>query len=309
MHCSLLFLSYLLQFEPIYFFEQYWFQALEYLPGYYWVVPSFLPFSALKTIRGYFESAVRRLTGDLETELCIFGTDTKSALEGAAGYNKFLIGAPQYLVLLSEKGELSGLNAGYIMEDLILKLTDLGLDSCWMTFADSNEVKEALGIETQLEVAAIAAFGYGVKTTKRLRLNIKSMSNVDVVAKHRYVEPKRSVYDMVFLNTWGNRQGVDDYIGFFDDMLWEALYAASLAPSYLNRQAYGFMIHDGGISLISRPDAYNTEIDGKLSLGIVLHHFTSVAENWSGKLRWRFGQDAAELELPEGHRVIATCAL
>ena len=49
MHCSLLFLSYLLQFEPIYFFEQYWFQALEYLPGYYWVVPSFLPFSALNS--------------------------------------------------------------------------------------------------------------------------------------------------------------------------------------------------------------------------------------------------------------------
>ena len=92
-------------------------------------------------------------------------------------------------------------------------------------------------------------------------------------------------------------------------MLWESLYAASLAPSYLNRQAYGFVIHPAGISLVSRPDAYNTEIDGALSLGIVLHHFTSVAESWTGKLIWRYGKTTADLELPEGHEIVATCAL
>ena len=195
------------------------------------------------------------------------------------------------------------------MEDLILKLTDMDLDTCWLTFADSADVKKALAIESDLEVAAIAAFGYGVKTTKRLRLNIRSMSDVDLVAQHRYVEPKRSVYDMAFIDTWGNTYKLDDHIGFFDEMLWESLYAATLAPSYLNRQAYGFVIHPSGISLVSRPDAYNVEIDANLSLGIVLHHFTVVAENWSGKLIWRYGKTTADLELPEGHEVVATCAL
>ena len=33
-------------------------------------------------------------------------------MEGAAGYESFLIGAPNYLVLLSAKGELAGENAG-----------------------------------------------------------------------------------------------------------------------------------------------------------------------------------------------------
>ena len=135
------------------------------------------------------------------------------------------------------------------------------------------------------------------------------MSDVDIVAQHRYVEPKRSVYDMAFLDTWGNTYKLDDHIGFFDEMLWESLYAATLSPSYLNRQAYGFVIHPGGISLVSRPDSYNTPIDGALSLGIVLHHFTSVAENWTGKLIWRYGKTTADLQLPEGHEVVATCAL
>ena len=263
----------------------------------------------LETIKKYYQNSAKALVPELKTELYVFGTGTGGALEGAAGYNQFLVGAPQYLVLLSEQGELAGLNAGFLMEDLVLKLTDMDLNTCWVTFADGEEIKDVLGIDSPLQVAAILAFGYGAKTTKRLRLNIKSMSNVDLVAKHRYMEPKRSVSDMAFLDTWGNTDGLDRYIGFFDDMLWEALYAASLSPSYLNRQAYGFVLHDGSISLVSRPDVYNNKLDGDLSLGIVLHHFTAVAENWAGKLRWRFGPEAGTLELPEGHTLIATSTL
>ena len=260
-------------------------------------------------VREYYDRSVRRLFPEIRTELQVYGTDARAALEGAAGYNQFLVGAPQYLVLLSEKHPMMHLNAGYLMEDLILKLTEMNLDTCWLTFADSADVKKALLVDPGMEVAAIVAFGYGVKTTKRLRLNVRSMSDVDLVAQHRYVEPKRSVYDMAFIDSWGNTYKLDEHIGFFDEMLWESLYAATLAPSYLNRQAYGFVVHPSGISLVSRPDAYNTQIDGELSLGIVMHHFTAVAENWTGKIIWRFGKTTADLELPEGHEVIATCAL
>ena len=266
-------------------------------------------FGDLDKIREYYNTSVRRLLPEIKTELRFFGTDARAALEGAAGYNQFLVGAPQYMVLLSEKHPMAYLNAGYVMEDMILKLTEMDFHTCWLTFADSDDVKKALSIDSNLEVAAIAAFGYGKKTVKRLRLNIRSMSDVDLVAEHQYVEQKRSVYDMAFLDTWGNTYKLDEHIGFFDEMLWESLYAASLSPSYLNRQAYGFVIHPAGISLVSRPDAYNTEIDGALSLGIVLHHFTSVAESWTGKLIWRYGKTTADLELPEGHEVVATCAL
>lgn len=266
-------------------------------------------YQELETIRSYYTRYVRRLVPGLDTQLYFFGTDTREALEGAAGYNAFLVGAPQYLVLMSQRHALAHLNAGYMMEDLVLKLTDMGLDSCWVTFTSSEDIKDALGIESELDVAAIVAFGYGKKTTKRLRLNLRSMSNVDIEAKHRYMEPKRGIRDMAFLNTWGNTRNLDDFIGFYDDVLWEALYAASLSPSYLNRQAYGFLLHDGFISLVSRPDAYNRKIDGDLSLGIVLHHFSVVAENWAGKPQWKFGPEAAQPALPEGHGVVASCRL
>ena len=266
-------------------------------------------FSQLETIRNYYYNSVRRLLPEIRTELYCFGPGTGAALEGAAGYNQFLVGAPQYLVLLSEKHELAEINAGYVMQDLLLKLSDMDLDSCWLTFTDSDDVKGVLGIDSHKDVVAIAAFGYGKKVVRRLRLNIRSMSNVDLVAKHRYMEPKRSVEDMAFLKEWGNNHGLDAYIGFFGDALWEALYAATLSPSYLNRQAYGFLMKEGVVSLVSRPDHYNTKIDGDLSLGIVLLHFTAVAEELAGKLNWRFGLDAEDLVLPEGHKVIASCSL
>ena len=266
-------------------------------------------FAQLETIQNYYYNSVRRLIPEIRTELHVFGPGAGAALEGAAGYNQFLVGAPQYMVLLSEQHELAEVNAGYVMQDLLLKLADMELDSCWLTFTDSEDVKGVLGIASPKNVVAIAAFGYGKKVMRRLRLNIRSMSNVDVVAKHRYMEPKRCVEDMAFLKEWGSNYGLHEYIGFFDDMLWEALYAASLAPSYLNRQAYGFLLEEGGISLVSRPDIYNTKIDGDLSLGIVLLHFTAVAEGIAGKLNWRFGEEADAAQLPEGHKVIASCAL
>lgn len=268
-----------------------------------------VPFSDIETIRNYYLNSVHRLIPTIKTQLYFFSTSTRAALEGAAGYHQFLIGAPQYLVLMSEKAPLSFINAGYIMEDLILKAADMGLDSCWLTFTSSEDVKSALGIESDLDVVAIAAFGYGQRTIRRLRLNIRSMSDVDILAQHRYMEPKRPVKDMAFLDSWGNNRNLEDYIGFFDEMLWESLYAASLSPSYLNRQAYGFILHEGQISLIRRPDEYTTDIDGDLSLGVALLHFTAVAEKWAGKLNWRFGTKAAQLILPENYKVIATCNL
>ena len=265
-----------------------------------------IPFSAVLEIKNYYENSVKKLIPGLETQLHLFCDDVKSSLEGAAGYNQFLVGAPQYMVLLSEKHELAALNAGFIMEDLVLNLLDMGLDSCWVTFTDSDLIKESLGIESELDVMAIVAFGVGVKTRKLLRLNIKSMSNIDIDVKRQYVEPKKRITDLVYLNTWGNSNGVNTHIGFFDDMLWESFYAVSLSPSYLNRQSYGFVIHDGTITLVSRPDEFTTAHDGMLSLGIALLHFSAVAENWAGSISWRLGSTAANLQLPDGHKVIAS---
>lgn len=266
-----------------------------------------VPASAEKDILEYFAGSAARLFPEIKTELLIFSDEAQKALEGAAGYNDMLIGAPKYMVLLSEKADGSGINAGYIMEDLILKLQENGLGSCWITFTDSNEIKAALELDSELDVAAIAAFGYAQKSVKRMHVNIKSMSNVDIKAKRHYFDPKKKVSDIVFMDTWGNSDAAEEYIGFYDDMLWEAFYAASLSPSYLNRQPYGFIISGGKLYLVKTDDAYTTETDSALDLGAVLLHFTSVAQGWSGHIKWDLTSDG--IEVPAGYKIIASTAL
>ena len=87
----------------------------------------YVSFDAIEQIKTYYNHHVRRLLPEVETELRMFGLDARAVLEGAAGYKQFLVGSPQYMVLLSANAPLAGENAGYIMEDLILKLTEMGL--------------------------------------------------------------------------------------------------------------------------------------------------------------------------------------
>jgi len=257
----------------------------------------------LALLKAFYYEECKRLDPRIKTALLVLGSETREKLEGAAGYNQFLIGAPTYLVLLTEKHPLANLNAGYMMEDLVLKLTDMDLGSCWITFTDSDAVKKALSIDSRLDVGAIVAFGHGKKAPRRPRINILSMSKIDVFAKRRYMDPKKSVADLVFLNTWGNRRGVEDHLGFFGDMLWESLYAVSQSPSYLNRQAFGFLLEGNRLTLVAQPDEFTTEADGELSLGIAMLHFDAVAASWSGKAQWEFAP--RNVELPQGYRAVA----
>lgn len=260
--------------------------------------------SAIEELRAYYDKNVQRLVPEIATELVVLGTDARSALEGSAGYEDFLVGAPQYLVLLSEAHPMANVNAGYMMEDLILKLTDLELDSCWITFADADKVKAALGLSSPMQVAAIAAFGYGVRTQKRMRFNILSMSNVDISAKRAYYAPKKDISELVSLNELDCRQGLDEVIGFYDDMLWQSFYAAAKSPSYLNRQPYSFLIKGHELMLVKLNDQYTDAVSMALNLGVVMLHFGMVAEQWVGKIKWDLAPKA-EAALPQGCEVAA----
>ena len=91
-------------------------------------------------IKDYIENS-KKLLPEIDIEVKIF--DTKESYENlinVAGYNGHMIKAPSYAVILSEvkKGYIE--NSGYVGERLILKSRDLGIDSCWVTFNDSDVI-------------------------------------------------------------------------------------------------------------------------------------------------------------------------
>ncbi len=261
----------------------------------------------ISEICAYHDSGCARLIPEIGTELIIENEDAKEKLEKAAGYNEFLIGAPHYMILLSDEKEGFLLNAGYVMEDLILKMAELGLGSCWLTFTDGQKIKEAMGLKTDRQVAAVAAFGYSERARKKIHLNILSMSNITVSEKQHYHDPKKKVTELVYVDSYGNSGGLEERIGFYGDILWEAFYAAANSPSYMNRQPYSFLLKDDKIYLLSEPDELTEPIDIDLNLGIVMLHFAAVGQSYVGSLKWKLGGDVPDL--PAGVSVAAYCEI
>lgn len=268
-----------------------------------------VPDAILNKMDQYFSSDCKRLIPSINTEIRIFGHDVREKLEGAAGYREFMIGAPNYLLVLSEEAEYFTENAGYLAEDLILKLLEWNLNSCWLTFDDEEKIKKALELQSEKHVAAIVAFGYGKKTSKKIRFNIRSMSDIDSDVNREYFSPRLGIDDLVFAGKWGEKNGVYDAIGDMDHMLWRAFYAASLAPSYLNRQPYGFVLDGDKVVLVAKEDKYTDEKSEKLNLGIVMLHFAAVVSQMAGNLTWVMEPYEKDLGLPPECRAVAHCKM
>ena len=257
-----------------------------------------------EAIRKYHDNGCMRLFPEIGTEVFITGTDTKEKLEAAAGYREFIAGSPSYMILLSDVHEYSGINAGYMVEDISLKLIDMGYGACFVTFTDSSKIKEVLGIESEREVAAILAFGNPERARKKMHVNLLTMAGISFKEKQQYFAPKKGALDLAYLERFGNKSGVDEQIDFYGDILWESLLAASNSPSYMNRQPYAFIIKDHRLTLVSLPDEWTGEIDGDLNLGVVMQHVAAVALPYNGSAKWTMGGEDIE-GLPEGGKVIA----
>ncbi len=269
-----------------------------------------VPQSSIDEIIKYHSGSCMRLFPEIRTQIYITDENVGRALETAAGYNQFLIEAPRYMVLLSEKNENMYLNAGYVGEDLCLKLVELGFGTCWITFVDSDKIKNALGIDSDMEVAGLIGFGHGKTLLKKeMRLNIVSMSNVNIKEKSEYYNTKKSFSDMIHWKEYGDHDEVEaDLLDEHGSFIKHALIAAANAPSYLNLQPYEFLMRKGKIHLLSKEDGFTGEIDRDINLGIVMQHFAAIAQKNIPDFKWTL-EESAGVELPEGVKAISYCSV
>ncbi len=261
----------------------------------------------ISDIRACFKD-IKRLSDTIKTEFIIINGAEFQYLNGHAGYSGKTFEASTYLLLLSEvkSGYLE--NAGYINEDMILRLTEMGLDSCWLTVNEEPDLKKLLGIESDMKITAAIAVGYGKKERKLFSLHIKTMSNVDVITRDGHIAPKISLTHMVYGDTWGKPADLDEQ--YVDDGLRDALYAASYAPSFLNRQPFRFIMKAGTLVYVKMMDSLTGEFDARLNCGAVMLNFAAVlAESRPIKVEWVLGKPDFDCELPVDCEVVGYCKL
>ena len=259
----------------------------------------------MEDIREHFQKG-SRLIPHIDVDLVLLQKEGEKLLDGVAGYKGFLIKAPYYLLILSEDHPYAAQNAGYIGEDLVLKLSEMELDSCWVTLTDSDAVKEAVGLSSDKNVAAIIAFGYGNSLGDRTRLDIKSPSDIHVITREGHLAPKICVEDLVYLEKWGQKSGWEEDV--IDDTMEKAFYGASIAPSFLNRQPYRFIYDYNQMILAVKEDELTGEHDGKPNQGIVMFHFSAVLSQWRPReVQWVMGAPDKTYEIPGEYEIAGYC--
>ncbi len=96
--------------------------------------------------------------------------------------------------LYYERGKMYGhQQAGAAIENLMLKLVDLGLATCWIGAFSDETVRRVLGIPDNITVEAILPIGYELGKSKQ-----KSKPELDMILffdtwKNKFMKPRRFV--------------------------------------------------------------------------------------------------------------------
>ena len=257
----------------------------------------------LKAIEEAF-AKLHHLIPHIDVELAIRTGDTNSRLEGVTGYQGKSFMAPAYLILLSRKDEYYLENAGYIAEDLCLTLTEMGISHCWLTVNDSEAAKKAAMIDSDKEAVVVIACGYGKKEKTKKRLDILNPSNVFFRERKGHIAPKIAQEELVYQDHWG--QPVNWEANIIDPLLDQSFYAASLSPSFLNRQPYRFILRGRQVILCVKRENMTSHEDTWLDIGAVMMNFDAIASQ-QDDVDWIMGAPAGigSLKLPEDYEVAA----
>ncbi|MBE9508699.1 MAG: nitroreductase family protein [Chloroflexi bacterium] len=216
---------------------------------------------------------------------------TRQVLTYMVGSYGLVRNPPCLLVgVLPKEGDEARLDLGYVLEQVVLEATWLGLGTCWVTGSyDAQRAGDAVGLSPGEVAAAVCALGYADEG-RWGRLHSSTVRRL--AGGHR----RKPLEEIVFSGHWGEPWSSGDA----DPKLVAALEHARLAPSATNRQAWRFIVRADCVALaLVRP----APIDG----GIVMAHFALASAALGREGRWevRLGDAALARECGLPDDVIA----
>jgi len=185
-------------------------------------------------------------------------------LKGLGTYG-FIKGAPAFLVGAVAPGENELIDYGYIMEQLILKATDLGLQTCWLGGAfKRSRFGEKMDLTETERVPAVSPIGYATPKRRAVDRAIRLIAG----------SKKRKPAEELFFQSDGLSALPPEQQGH-----WAApLEALRLAPSASNKQPWRIQMDSVGTHLYFVPTpGYSLPYLQQVDLGIAMAHFSQVA--------------------------------
>lgn len=245
----------------------------------------------------------------------VSGVDkTNRILTSIIGLYDLVRNPPHLLIgIMPEESDIARIDLGYVLEQVVLEATKLGLGTCWISGSyDPKIAGYEVGLKSGEIVEAVCALGYPAKEILE-RFHSRTIRRI-AGGHHR-----KQLKEIVFYKHWGKAWLKEEE----DPELVTIFEHARLAPSGANRQPWRFIIRLGNIVLtIVLTKSLGTGIANKLSpiigvvkrnvlakaqyidAGIVMSHFALVSEaiGRTGQWELRLGDKtlARECRLPKG---------
>lgn len=247
----------------------------------------------LKIIKDYANDC-KRLVSSIDFEVRIMSNnEVYLTLDGIAGYKGHMVEAPSYMVLLSTASNGYIENAGYIGQELIFKATEIGVDSCWVTFLDSKAVKEKLNLVSEKEVVGIIALGFEDNKAKAIKTTLNSAYRL-------------GLDEIVYLNEWG--KGADN-TALEERGILDAFAFARLAPSAWNKQPWRFLIHGENVILAVKKGEEVYSYEEKIAAGVIMLYFQGIIDSTLFRLSWNLEEPVSSVAIPDDFKVVGYCSL
>jgi nitroreductase len=220
------------------------------------------------------------------------------------GYGR-LLSIPHVLVPAIGDGPDSLVDFGYRVERLVIRLTQLGVGTCWLgALTHRDTVVARFGPAEGTTVAAIVAFGRTAQNMASRAVNSAIRSVVGATRKKPVAE-----------FTWRNRVGSPAALTELEAKVLEALRAA---PSTGNAQPWCVVLSDGLLFLGVKTDARYYQLSGNIGYdqvdaGIGMANVSLALEALKLPARWQLlPNDATErdrLGIAENVRLVASIPL
>ncbi len=261
----------------------------------------------LKSLREFFKSC-RHIDDSIKTKTELVEKNSlPNDISSTAGYNGIMIEAPYYVIIFSENKPYFVENAGYMGEDIILKLTEMGIDSCWITLEQDYVFNNT---KNNMNVCGLIAVGYGDNTGKKDVFNRivyeNGYKNLESKKLETDNKTRMDLIDIVYFNDYGNKSTMDRIL---ETGIQDGLFAAREAPSALNRQPWRFIIDGEHLVLVIKKDEYTSIYDAKIDAGAVMFNFASVISERLFNVKWTMGSPNKKYNIPEDCVIVGYCGI
>jgi len=201
---------------------------------------------------------------------CLVNKPAKSVIKSIIGSYGKMEGAPAFIAFIGnmDSGSVQE-EVGYTGEGIILEVTALGLNTCWVGgFFRPEKVASLIEIKSNERVLAVTPVGYAH--------NNKSLGEKLATGFGRTYR-RLPVSRLVSGVKWDE----------FSEWAKTAIQAARLAPSAANRQPWGFTVEDNSIVVRIRSHGPELTVSKRLDCGIAMLHIEVAALNCGVKGQWQ----------------------